>query len=169
MKKRFFKFATLSVAAVLSASSFISCDDEDEFKSEQVEVSLPCDAWIGGLGPSYSYKWVWTNHDEAAVELTELDSLHLQLNYKVDWDSLSAYVGDKLTSDTSLLMPVVYDKGGVECGPFYSPYNQVFKFVTKETGVRELKFNYVRGASGLDTEGKSYYNETVVRDTVIKF
>lgn len=169
MKKRFFKFATLSVAAVLSASSFISCDDEDEFKSEQVEVSLPCDAWISGLGASFSYKWVWTNRDEAAVELTELDSLHLQLNYKFDSDSLFAYAGDKLASDTSLLMPMVYDKGGVEIGPFRSPYNQTFKFVTKETGVRELKFNYIQGANGLDTEGKSYYKETVVRDTVIKF
>ena len=53
--KKSFKFAAMMATAVLSVSSFISCDDEEKFDSETITVELPRDSQIIGFGASYSY------------------------------------------------------------------------------------------------------------------
>lgn len=61
--KNLFKFAAM-MAAVVSASSFVSCDEEEEnnsFKSETFTVELPAQLGTG-------YEWVWTNSASAAAD-----------------------------------------------------------------------------------------------------
>ena len=49
-------------------------------------------------------------------------------------------------------------------------YKELWTFKTKETGVRELKFNYVQVASGIKADGNGTYKTfNVLKDTVIKF
>ena len=50
------------------------------------------------------------------------------------------------------------------------PYKEIWTFKTKETGVRELKFNYVQVAYGIKADGNGTYKTfNVLKDTVIKF
>lgn len=133
--KKSFKFAAM-IAAVVTASSFVSCDDEDEkFDSETITVELPRDSHIIGFGASYSYRWVWTNRTEAAV-----DSISFSIESKSD--SILYYGGDK----------------------------EIWTFKTKEKGVRELRFNYLKYTSGITSDGMdTYVNYTVLKDTLIDF
>lgn len=49
--KNLFKFAAMMAAAVLSVSSFVSCDDDDEkFESKTFTVELPAQLGTG-------YEW----------------------------------------------------------------------------------------------------------------
>jgi len=62
MKKSFSMAAAMMAAAVLSVSSFISCDDDDEkFESKTFTVELPAQLGTG-------YEWVWTNSASAAAD-----------------------------------------------------------------------------------------------------
>jgi predicted secreted protein len=62
MKKSFSMAAAMMAAAVLSISSFVSCDDEDEkFESKTFTVELPAQLGTG-------YEWVWTNSASAAAD-----------------------------------------------------------------------------------------------------
>lgn len=133
--KKSFKFAAMMAAAVLSVSFFISCDDEEKFDSETITVELPRDSHIIGFGASYSYRWVWTNRTEAAV-----DSISFSIESKSD--SILYYGGDK----------------------------EIWTFKTKEKGVRELRFNYLKCTSGITSDGMdTYVNYTVLKDTLIDF
>lgn len=133
--KKSFKFAAMIAAAVLSVSSFISCDDEEKFDSETITVELPRDSHIIGFGASYSYRWVWTNRTGAAV-----DSISFSIESKSD--SILYYGGDK----------------------------EIWTFKTKEKGVRELRFNYLKYTSGITSDGMdTYVNYTVLKDTLIDF
>ncbi|MBO4735940.1 MAG: protease inhibitor I42 family protein [Paludibacteraceae bacterium] len=138
MKKSYFRVAAMVAASVLSVSSFVSCDEEEEnnsFKSETFTVELPRDSHIIGFGPSYSYRWVWTNRTEAAV-----DSISFSIESKSD--SILYYGGDK----------------------------EIWTFKTKEKGVRELRFNYLKYTSGITSDGMDTYdNCTVLKDTLIDF
>ena len=62
--KTLFKFAAM-MAAVVSASSFVSCDEEEEnknvFESKTFTVELPVTAGTG-------YNWQWTNATTAAAD-----------------------------------------------------------------------------------------------------
>ncbi len=132
--KTLFKFAAMMAAAVLSVS-FFSCDDEEKFESETIRVELPRDSHIIGFGASYSYRWVWTNRTEAAV-----DSISFSIESKSD--SILYYGGDK----------------------------EIWTFKTKEIGVRELRFNYLKYTSGITSDGMdAYVNYTVLKDTLIDF
>lgn len=62
MKKSFSMAAAMMAAAVLSVSSFVSCDDDDEkFESKTFTVELPAQLGTG-------YEWVWTNSASAAAD-----------------------------------------------------------------------------------------------------
>ncbi len=65
MKKSFSMAAAMMAAAVLSISSFVSCDDEEEnknvFESKTFSVELPAQLGTG-------YEWVWTNSSSAAAD-----------------------------------------------------------------------------------------------------
>lgn len=65
MKKNFSMAAAMMAAAVLSVSSFVSCDDEEEnknvFESKTFTVELPVTAGTG-------YNWQWTNATTAAAD-----------------------------------------------------------------------------------------------------
>lgn len=146
MKKSFFRVAAMMAASVLSVSSFVSCDEDEEnnsFKSETFTVELPLDlSMISYGGSSYHFCWEWTNSAEAAaVELIATPSKDTTSNYLIPVDSLHE-----------------------------SPFVQKRTFTTKEDGVRELKFNYLKCGGGIDTHGEPYYiSPIVLRDTVIKF
>ncbi len=65
MKKSFSMAAAMMAAAVLSISSFVSCDEEEEsknvFESKTFTVELPAQLGTG-------YEWVWTNSSSAAAD-----------------------------------------------------------------------------------------------------
>lgn len=65
MKKSFSMAAAMMAAAVLSISSFVSCDEEEEsknvFESKTFTVELPVTAGTG-------YSWQWTNATAAAAD-----------------------------------------------------------------------------------------------------
>lgn len=65
MKKSFSMAAVMMAAAVLSISSFVSCDEEEEsknvFESKTFSVELPVRAGTG-------YSWQWTNATTAAAD-----------------------------------------------------------------------------------------------------
>lgn len=158
----FFKYAALTAATVLTASSFISCDkedDKDEFVSETIKVTLHCDPDILGLGPSHSYHWQWMNCEEAAVvAIKNSNSKHDTVPHPLDSIPLDSIRFVPYTEFDSIY--------------FFTGHDQVWEFQTKETGVRELKFNYYDVTSGIrsDTNGVHFYcNENLLRDTVIKF
>lgn len=157
----FFKYAALTAATALTASSFISCDkedDKDEFVSENIKVTLHCDPDIPGFGPSHSFHWQWMNCEEAAVVAIK------NSNSKLD---TVPHPLDSIPLDSILVPYTKFDPIDVFTG-----HDQVWEFQTKETGVRELKFNYYRVTSGIsnDTNGVHFYrNEDLLRDTVIKF
>lgn len=67
--KKSFKFAAM-IAAVVTASSFVSCDDEDEkFESKTFTVELPAPAPpIKYDDATHSIGWEWINQSEAAVD-----------------------------------------------------------------------------------------------------
>ena len=150
MKKSYFSVAAMVAASVLSVSSFVSCDEEEEnnsFKSETFTVELPLDlGMISYGGSSYHFCWEWTNSAEAAaVELIATpskDTSNIPSDYSIPFDTLnmSTFQVEKRT------------------------------FTTKENGVRELKFNYLKCGGGIDTHGEPYsITPIVLRDTVIKF
>lgn len=68
--KNLFKFAAM-MAAVVTASSFVSCDDEDEkFESKTFTVELPAPAPpIKYDDATHSIGWEWINQSEAAVDV----------------------------------------------------------------------------------------------------
>lgn len=150
MKKSYFRVAAMVAASVLSVSSFVSCDEEEEnnsFKSETFTVELPLDLrMISYGGASYHFCWEWTNSAEAAaVELIATpskDTSNIPSDYSIPFDTLnmSTFQVEKRT------------------------------FTIKENGVRELKFNYLKCGGGIDTHGEPYsITPIVLRDTVIKF
>lgn len=170
----FFKYAALTAATVLTASSFISCDkedDKDEFVSETIKVTLHCNPDILGLGPSHSYHWQWMNCEEAAVVAiknsnSKFDNVPIPLD-SIPLDSIRL---DSIRLDTIGFDQVPYTK--FDSIYVFTGHDQVWEFQTKETGVRELKFNYYDVTSGIrsDTNGVHFYcNENLLRDTVIKF
>ena len=70
MKKNFSMAAAMMAAAVLSVSSFVSCDDDDEkFESKTFTVELTVKAGTG-------YSWQWTNATTAAA-----DSVSTKIEY----------------------------------------------------------------------------------------
>lgn len=73
MKKSFSMAAAMMAAAVLSISSFVSCDDEEEnknvFESKTFTVELTVKAGTG-------YSWQWTNATTAAA-----DSVSTKIEY----------------------------------------------------------------------------------------
>lgn len=72
--KNLFKFAAM-MAAVVSASSFVSCDDDDEkFESKTFTVELPAPAPpIKYDDATHSIGWEWINQSEAAVDAISFD------------------------------------------------------------------------------------------------
>ena len=155
MKKSYFRVAAMVASSVLSVSSFVSCDEEEEnnsFKSETFTVELPLDLRMTSIGgPNYYFCWEWTNSAEAAaVELIATpskDTSNILSDYSILFDTLNVSTFNMSTF-------------------------QVEKktFTTKENGVRELKFNYLKCGGGIDTHGEPYYiSPIVLRDTVIKF
>lgn len=81
--------AAMMAAAVLSVSSFVSCDEEEEnngFKSETFSVELQVKAGTG-------YSWQWTNATTAAADSVSTkieyvyltDAVVLGGNEKVIW------------------------------------------------------------------------------------
>lgn len=160
MKKSYFRVAAMVAASVLSVSSFVSCDEEEEnnsFKSETFTVELE-DSRSHGLITGYSsiYEWEWTNSAEAAA-----DSIGLILEYNDESDSLS--------SNDSLLISI----DGIS-----RTIKEVWTFKTKEIGVRELKFRKLRIYSGpmgieenLDELRRRAKEDptAVIADTVVKF
>ncbi len=160
----FIKYAVLTAATVLTATSFVSCDKEDgkdEFVSENIKVTLHCDPDMPGFGPSHSYHWQWMNCEEAAVVAIK------NPNSKLDTVLIPL---DSIRLDTIGFDQVPYTK--FDSIDVFTGHDQVWEFQTKETGVRELKFNYYRMTSGItnDTSGVHFYHiEDLLRDTVIKF
>lgn len=67
--KNLFKFAAM-MAAVVSVSSFVSCDDEDEkFESKTFTVELPAPVPPMMIDDAtHSIGWEWINQSEAAVD-----------------------------------------------------------------------------------------------------
>jgi len=147
MRKSFLKIAAVTAASILFGLSFVSCDDDDknnDFESKIFTVKLPTHGDMPGYGPSYHYEWRWTNRTEAAA------------------DSISFDIVDSgtLTTNDSVKIPTT----------LYTPYKELWTFRTKETGERELKFNYVQVASGIKADGNGTYKTfNVLKDTVIKF
>lgn len=161
----FFKYAALTAATVLTASSFISCDkedDKDEFVSETIKVTLHCDPDILGLGPSHSYHWQWMNCEEAAVVAIKNSNSKFD-NVPIPLDSIPL---DSIRLDTIGFDQVPYTE--FDSIDFFTGHDQVWEFQTKETGVRELKFNYCCSSSWVDGNG-GHLSTTVIGDTVIKF
>lgn len=146
MRKSFLKIAAVAAASILAGFSFVSCEDDDtknEFESKTFAVKLPTHGDMPGYGPSYHYEWRWTNRTEAAA------------------DSISFDIVDSgtLTTNDSVKIPTT----------LYTPYKELWTFRTKETGERELKFNYMKVSYGINPDGKDYVSAKVLRDTVIKF
>ena len=155
MKKSYFRVAAMVAASVLSVSSFVSCDEEEEnnsFKSETFTVELPLDLTMTSIGgPNYYFCWEWTNSAEAAaVELIATpskDTSNILSDYSIPFDTLNVSTFNMSTFRV-----------------------EKKTFTTKENGVRELKFNYLKCGGGIDTHGEPYYiSPIVLRDTVIKF
>lgn len=67
--KNLFKFAAM-MAAVVSVSSFVSCDEEDEkFESKTFTVELPAPVPPMMIDDAtHSRGWEWINQSEAAVD-----------------------------------------------------------------------------------------------------
>ena len=84
MKKSFSMAAAMMAAAVLSISSFVSCDDDDEkFESKTFTVELPAQLGTG-------YEWVWTNSASAAADSVSKSvhsgtSLQIPLQLLLKW------------------------------------------------------------------------------------
>lgn len=72
MKKIYFRVAAMVAASVLSVSSFVSCDEEEEnnsFKSETFSVELPAPVpYLMIDDCTHSIGWEWINQSEAAAE-----------------------------------------------------------------------------------------------------
>ena len=72
MKKSYFRLAAMMAASVLSVSSFVSCDEEEEdnsFKSETFSVELPAPVpYLMIDDCTHSIGWEWVNQSEAAAE-----------------------------------------------------------------------------------------------------
>ena len=72
MKKSFFRVAAMMAASVLSVSSFVSCDEDEEnnsFKSETFSVELPAPVPHLMIDDcNHSIGWEWINQSEAAAE-----------------------------------------------------------------------------------------------------
>ena len=53
---------------------------------------------------------------------------------------------------------------------YYGEDKEIWTFKTKEKGVRELRFNYLKYTSGITSDGMdTYVNYTVLKDTLIDF
>lgn len=169
--KNLFKFAAMMAASVLSVSSFVSCDEEDEnnsFKSETFTVELIERIYKPDLYTGYTsiFEWEWTNREEAAA-----DSIDLIPNR----DLMSEF------EENSKLLPKI--NTSVDSMPkfeykMHDTIKEVWTFKTKEIGVRELKFRKLRIYSGpivfeedlneLRRRAKEDPS-AVVADTVVKF
>ena len=72
MKKSYFRVAAMVAASVLSVSSFVSCDEEEEnnsFKSETFSVELPAPVPPMMIDDAtHKRGWEWINQSEAAVD-----------------------------------------------------------------------------------------------------
>lgn len=165
MKKSYFRVAAMVAASVLSVSSFVSCDEEEEnnsFKSETFTVELiekifPVNSYTGYTS---IYEWEWTNREEAAA-----DSIGLVPNRNyLPSDSLQFI----LREDS---MPQFKYK-------MHDTIKEVWTFKTKEIGVRELKFRKLRIYSGPivfeedlnELRRRAKEDPTaVIADTVVKF
>lgn len=169
--KNLFKFAAMMAASVLSVSSFVSCDEEDEnnsFKSETFTVELieriyPANSYTGYTS---IYEWEWTNREEAAA-----DSIDLVPNR----DLMSEF------EENSKLLPKI--NTSVDSMPkfeykMHDTIKEIWTFKTKEIGVKELKFRKLRIFSGPFCDHKDIDElrrrakedpSAVVADTVVKF
>ncbi len=163
--KNLFKFAAM-MAAVVSVSSFVSCDEEDEnnsFKSETFTVELIERIYNPNLYTGYTsiFEWEWTNSSEAAA-----DSIDMVPNY------------NNLPIDSLQLIPYVDSMPKNLEYNMYDTIKEVWTFKTKEVGMRELKFRKLHIYSGpivieedineLRRRAKEDPS-AVVADTVVKF
>lgn len=165
MKKIYFRVAAMVAASVLSVSSFVSCDEEEEnnsFKSETFTVELIERIYKPDLYTGYTsiYEWEWTNREEAAADSIDLVP---NRNY-LPSDSLQFI----LHEDS---MPQLEYK-------MHDTIKEVWTFKTKEIGVRELKFRKLRIYSGPivfeedlnELRRRAKEDPTaVIADTVVKF
>ena len=163
--KNLFKFAAMMAASVLSVSSFVSCDEEDEnnsFKSETFTVELIERIYKPDLYTGYTsiYEWEWTNREEAAADTIDL----MPNRNNLPSDSLQFI----LRVDS---MPKFEYK-------MHDTIKEIWTFKTKEIGVKELKFRKLRIFSGPFCDHKDIDElrrrakedpSAVVADTVVKF
>lgn len=165
MKKSYFRVAAMVAASVLSVSSFVSCDEEEEnnsFKSETFTVELiekifPVNSYTGYTS---IYEWEWTNREEAAA-----DSIGLVPNRNIlPSDSLQFILHEDSMPQFKYKM--------------HDTIKEVWTFKTKEIGVRELKFRKLRIYSGPivfeedlnELRRRAKEDPTaVIADTVVKF
>lgn len=175
MKKSYFRVAAMVAASVLSVSSFVSCDEEEEnnsFKSETFTVDLIEKIQRYGFISGYTsiYEWEWTNSAEAAA-----DSIDLIPNR----DLMSEF------EENSKLLPIDSFKinTSVDSMPkfeykMHDTIKEIWTFKTKEIGVKELKFRKLRIFSGPFCDLKDIDElrrrakedpSAVVADTVVKF
>lgn len=142
----FFKYAVLTAVTVLTASSFISCDkeeDEPKFESKTIKVELPT---VGGT----AYAWEWTNRSQAAADATGFAIVSQN-------DSSTVVVGGP---ETEIWTFTTKESGEKE-----------LKFRYAEIDSNSLP----EFGGGLEEyykatiDGKIKFNKTTVRDTVIKF
>lgn len=163
--KNLFKFAAMMAASVLSVSSFVSCDEEEEnnsFKSETFTVELiekiyPANSYTGYTS---IYEWEWTNREEAAADTIDL----VPNRNNLPSDSLQFI----LRVDS---MPKFEYK-------MHDTIKEIWTFKTKEIGVKELKFRKLRIYSGPivfeedlnELRRRAKEDPTaVIADTVVKF
>ena len=164
MKKSYFRVAAMVAASVLSVSSFVSCDEEEEnnsFKSETFTVELTIGPNRSSVVTGYTsiYEWEWTNIAEAAA-----DSIDLIKGYNDGSNPLIPKIDS---------MYIMYDDIHM-----YDTIKEVWTFKTKEIGVRELKFRKLRIYSGPivfeedlnELRRRAKEDPTaVIADTVVKF
>lgn len=165
MKKSYFRVAAMVAASVLSVSSFVSCDEEEEnnsFKSETFTVELIERIYKPDLYTGYTsiFEWEWTNKEEAAA-----DSIDLIPNR------------NNLPSDS--LQFILYEDSMPQLEyKMHDTIKEVWTFKTKEIGVRELKFRKLHIYSGpiaieedIDELRRRAKEDpsAVVADTVVKF
>ena len=157
--KNLFKFAAM-MAVVVSASSFVSCDEEDEnnsFKSETFMVEFKDEFRNSSIitGTTCIEEWVWINSAGAAADSIDRYSDTIPKFDSLRIDSLIEYDSQPIIS-----------------------IRDVWTFKTKEAGDRELKFRRLHIYSGpivIEADLNELRRRAkddpsaVIKDTVIKF
>ena len=151
MKKSFSMAAAMMAAAVLSVSSFVSCDEEEKdenpkvFERKTFSIELP-------IVMGTSYGWEWTNSNEAAAgitgeaEIVQDDTLQVGGPGKEVWTFMTKKNGEEVLKFRYLKYYLKAD---------------TIRIMDEITGEVHDRIRYYNE--------KNWDESTVVKDTVITF